>query len=439
MLRVDLITREAYADTKSRPKTVRCMAMAKAKKIDITDATVAALPYEPRGEKFYADRSLRGFSVRVGGRSKTYTCRADYYRDGRRLAIKRIRIGAVGEISADAARTKAIEQMRRVRATGSVDQPGDPAKTTMGDIWPRYRAAMEKSGASVRTIEDYADKIDRHLKAWHGRPLASITRDEVHRRHAEITDSAGPFAANGAMRVARAMWNFASDNLELAGLPPKNPFRSTRRDSLYMRERARNNGMSTAELPAWAVQLRKLPTLRQALHLWCVISGMRRRTVTTMRWTDVDWKGRTLTVLAPKGGEPIVLPLSRPMLVLLRFVRRLGRAMYAAQAAVWIWPSPDSASGHVEEIKERKLDKVGHALRSTFATVSEEAGVTSIARKALLGHAVPRDITERHYVNRIALLPEFRKAQEKISNLIVNTLADARRARNIGGNCERQG
>ena len=160
--------------------------------------------------------------------------------------------------------------------------------------------------------------------------------------------------------------------------------------------------MSTVELPAWAVQLRELPTLRQALHSWCLLSGMRRRTVTSMQWADVDWKARTLTVPAPKGGEPMMLPISRPMRVLLRFARRLGRAMYPQQARTWVWPSPDSATGHVVEIKERKLDKVGHALRSTFATVAEEAGVTSIARKALLGHAVARDVTERHYITNCA-------------------------------------
>jgi hypothetical protein len=167
--------------------------------------------------------------------------------------------------------------MRRVRASGHVDQPDVPGRTTVRDVWPRYRAAMEKDGASTRTIEDYSDKFERHLKPWHDRPLASITRDEVHREHASIAERAGPFAANGAMRIVRAFWNFAKDNLELSGLPERNPFRSTRRDSLYVKERARRNGMSTAELPAWMAQLRKLPTLRQALHLWCVISGINSR------------------------------------------------------------------------------------------------------------------------------------------------------------------
>jgi integrase len=292
---------------------------------------------------------------------------------------------------------------------------------------------MEKDGASARTIADYADKLRLHLAPWLDRPLASITRDEVHRRHDEISEASGPYAANGAMRVGRLLWNFASDNLELPGLPPKNPFRSTRRDGLYTKEKARRNGMSTVELPAWAAQLRKLPTLRACMHLWTLISGMRRTTVVTMRWVDIDWRAATLTVPAPKGAQAMALPLSRPMLLLLRYVRRLAQALHPKEGRVWVWPSPDSATGHMVEVKERKLDKVGHALRSSFATIAEEAGVTSVARKALIGHAVPRDVTERHYINRIALAPEFRRVQDKISALMVETLADARRAKNIVG------
>ena len=407
--------------------------MAKTKKIDLTDDVVAAIPFELRGEKFYADRSLKGFAVRVGKRTKVFTCRADFYRAGKRAAIRRIRIGAVGELTADAARARAMECMRRVRATGSIDQPGDPAKTMLRDVWPRYEASLRKNGASAGTIRDYGDKIRLHLAPLVDRPLASITRDEVHRRHDAIADASGSYAANGACRVGRALWNYAKDNLELAGLPERNPFRSTRRDALYVKEVARRNGMSTVQLPAWAAQLRKLPTLRACMHLWCLISGMRRSTVLTMRWVDVNWETATLSVPQPKGGEPMQLPLSRPMLLLLRYVRRLARAMHSKEGATWCWPSPDSRTGHAVEVKERRLDVFGHALRSSYATIAEEAGLSSIARKALMGHAVPRDVTEKHYINRLALAPEFRRAQAKVSTLVVATLADARRTKNIIG------
>jgi integrase len=407
--------------------------MAKAKRIDITDAVVAAIPFEPHGDKFYRDRSLKGFSLRVGKRSKVFSCRADYYVDGRRVCTRRPPLGAVGEISADMARTKAMEAMRRVRATGSTAQPGDPAKTTLRDVWPRYEAVMRKDGASPRTIADYADKIRLHLADWLDRPIASITRDEVHRRHELISEASGPFAANGSCRVGRALWNFASDNLELPAMPSKNPFRSTRRDRLYAKEKARRNGMATAELPAWMKQLRELPPLRASMHLFTLMSGMRRTTVLTMRWADVDFATATLAVPAPKGGKPMQLPLSRPTALLLRFARRQGR-MLLGQDSPWCWPSPESRDGHMVEVKERKLSAFGHRLRSSYATIAEEAAVSIIARKALMAHAIPNDVTQKHYVNRAALAPEFRKAQERISALIVTTVApDERRARNIVG------
>jgi integrase len=407
--------------------------MAKARKIDITDAAVAAIPFETQGERFYADRSLKGFSLRVGKRSNVFSCRADFYRDGRRAAIRRIRLGAVGEISADLARAKALEAMRRVKAVGRVDTPDRPENTSLRDVWVRYQAAMRKADCGERTIADYGDKLRLHMSDWMDRPLGQISRDEAHRRHADVSEKRGPYAANGSMRVARALFNFGADNLELPGLPARNPFRSTRRDSLYAKEVARNDGLATAALPGWAAQLRELPTLRAAMHLFTLMSGMRRTTVLTMRWIHVDWATATLAVPAPKGGKPMLLPLSRPMLLLLRHARRLGR-MLLGQDSPWVWPSPESESGHMTEVKERKLSAFGHRLRSSYATIAEEAGVSIIARKALMAHAIPNDVTQKHYINRAALAPEFRKAQAKISTLIVATVApDARRAQNIVG------
>src|SRR4029078_11859127 len=113
---------------------------------------------------------------------------------------------------------------------------------------------------------DYQDKFDRHLTTWHEKALAAITRDEVSRQHAVITERArkarkgkyasGKYAANGSMRLARAVWNFAKHELETPGLPELNPFRSGK---LYHRERARESGMGPQDLPAWWAQLELLP------------------------------------------------------------------------------------------------------------------------------------------------------------------------------------
>jgi hypothetical protein len=112
----------------------------------------------------------------------------------------------------------------------------------------------------------------------------------VTRQHAAITERArkvrkgkyasGRYAANGSMRLARAVWNFSKNELETAGLPELNPFRSGK---LYHREQARENGMGTKDLPAWWVQLQKTPEpdspRNASLHaaLWLAPSGRAHR------------------------------------------------------------------------------------------------------------------------------------------------------------------
>lgn len=96
--------------------------------------------------------------------------------------------------------------------------------------------AIIREGKSPRTIADYQVKFIRHLSAWHKKPLAAITREEVTKEHAAITERArkarkgkyasGKYAANGCLRFARAVWNYAKNELETPGLPDRNPFRA---------------------------------------------------------------------------------------------------------------------------------------------------------------------------------------------------------------------
>ena len=130
--------------------------------------------------------------------------------------------------------------------------PYTPLALSFGAAWGAYKAAITKEGKSIRTIADYQDKFDRHLTAWHDRPLACIKREDVVQEHAAVTERArqaragqkyasGKYAANGTMRFGRAVWNHAKDELETPGLPERNPFRSGK---LFHKEKPRNTGIS---------------------------------------------------------------------------------------------------------------------------------------------------------------------------------------------------
>jgi integrase len=311
--------------------------------------------------------------------------------------------------------------------------PDAAVALTFKAAWEAYKAAITKEGKSIRTIADYQDKFDRHLKAWHDRPLASIKREDVVQEHAAVTErarqaragqkySSGKYAANGTMRFARAVWNYAKDELETPGLPERNPFRSGK---LFHKERARNTGMGVAELPGWWAELQALPNpIRRELHLFMLLTGLRRTDVLTARWANFDPARPSLRLPAPKGGEDraFELPLSTEQLECLERVREAGRTYYPEESKIWIFPAP---GGHIAEVKEegrQKLSHTGHALRHSFRTVAAAAGVDRLRLKILMNHAIDDDVTDA-YANVPALFASLRDAQEQISAFITKSTA----------------
>ena len=235
-------------------------------RILLTDAAVKREPFAQNKPRIVRDSKVAGLHVWIGKRKKTFRYQYEAPRvNGQRGATLIEWLGEHPHHSADEARAKALAiQAARIRGepVRIVTEVKTPTELAFGQAWEHYKAAITKEGKSPRTIADYQDKFDKHLTVFKDKALAAITREEVTRQHAAITERArkarkgkyasGKYAANGSMRLARAVWNFAKNELETPGLPELNPFRSGK---LYHRERARESGMGAKDLPAWWAQL----------------------------------------------------------------------------------------------------------------------------------------------------------------------------------------
>jgi integrase len=395
-------------------------------RILLTDAAVRREPFALDKPRIVRDSKVPGLHVWIGKRKKTFRYQYETARlNGARGHTLIEWLGEHPHHSADDARAKALAiQAARVEPA--------PAALAFGEAFEQYKAAISKEGKSPRTIADYQDKFDRHLAAWHKKALVAITRDEVSRQHAAITERArkvrkgkyasGRYAANGSMRLARAVWNFAKNELETPGLPELNPFRSGK---LYHRERARESGMGAKDLPAWWAQLQQLKNpIRREMHLFMLLSGLRRQDVLTARWDHLDEERKALRIPAPKGGaeRAFDLPLSEPMLASLKRAKAAGNTFFPEQGRIWVFPAEP---GHVAEVKEDgkvKLSHTGHALRHSFRTLAGAAGIDRLRLKILMNHAVERDVTDS-YASVPALFESLMDAQEQISAFIVKSLA----------------
>jgi hypothetical protein len=171
-----------------------------ANRLLLTDKAVKSLPYASAKPKIVRDTKIAGFHLWVGKTTKTFRLQYETPRvNGQRGTTNVQWLGEHPHHTADEARAKALH-IQALRARGEPIHPTVLVETpstalTFKAAWGSYRAAITKEGKSLRTIADYQDKFNRHLKGWHDRPLGSIKREDVVEEHAAITerpDSYGP-------------------------------------------------------------------------------------------------------------------------------------------------------------------------------------------------------------------------------------------------------
>ena len=390
--------------------------------IRLTDESVAALPYArgARGVYIARDKEISGFRCVVNRNSKRLVYQGELREGGKRHAVYK-RLGDPAHVKVDEARARALEELARLaRLTDSDAKAGITFKQAWDDPDEGYKARLAKKNRSERTIADYQQKFTAHLEPTFGKvALRDITRSDVTRLHTRLTADVGPYAANGVCRVGNAIYRHAVLGMEVAGLNPLNPFRA---HDLYNSEKPRQTGISERALPGWFAQVLKLdnPVMRE-YWLMTALTGLRRRDVCGLRWDHVNLKERYVEIPSPKGGKDRAFkcPLSPPMIRSLERVRRVGKVMCDTEEChPWVFPSVTSSSGHVEEVKNKNLDKSPHALRHSFRAFCAGAKVSTVHSRLLMNHKISKDVHES-YMTLGAMFDQLRDASEVVSAYIL--------------------
>jgi integrase len=260
---------------------------------------------------------------------------------------------------------------------------------------------LRNAGRAARTEEFYRLNLDRYLADWADLPLRALTRTMVRERHQKIARQAGPYAANGAMRALRAVWNTVRDEDEKL---PDSPTLAVK----WFKETRRQAAISPAQLPTWFQEVRasgeRGPTtaLRRDYYLLTLLTGLRRETVSAVRVDHIDVKAQSLHIPKPKGGpeRAFTLPLSDVALAVL--YRRLAENVAWGQTP-WLFPAY-SRSGHIVEPRPEPGDGFTvpftiHGLRHTYLSASAAAGVSPYYAKLLANHALPKSDVTAGYIS----------------------------------------
>lgn len=425
--------------------------------IRFTKKSLEALPPAASGRRAtYHDAKTPGLQLRVTDNGvKTFVLR-------RRVGTKqaeRVTLGRFPDLTVEQAREMADgyrPAMLKGQSVNAAKRAERARALTFGEALEDYVKARRDSGKIKPATEaSYLAlvHVNGNLSPWRDRALLAITRDNVQRLHQRISDRS-PAGANLAMRVARAVFNYAAGRYEdEAGAPiiATNPISRLSATKSWNRIERRRGFIRPHELGVWmsAVQElgkaperepgegRKRPKLRNGdiardLLMLLLLTGLRRNEAFTLRWQDVCFESNTLTVQDTKNREPHTLPLSDYLVSMLKARQKAsGREyVFSDSAGTRFW-NPRYA---LARVKERSgTDFTFHDLRRTFATVAESLDVPAYAVKALLNHKSGGDVTAGY----IQITPDrLRGPMQKITDFMLkhgglrepNAIADLRGA-----------
>ena len=271
------------------------------------------------GQCFVRDTELRGFGVRI-----TATGRKSFILEKRvNGRVRRMTLGREGELTVAQARNRAQQLLGQI-ALG--DDPVQKRRReqarqiSLSDVYDEFLKV--RSQLSDSTLDDYNRAIHKIFKDWKAKPIQSISSDMIMHRHRRIARERGELSANRYMRVLRAIFNFAIDRYDDGSgeaVLAANPVMVLTRTRAWYHTERRQTVIKPHQLKDWLAGVESLRENDYAqqlgdafadFFLLVLFTGLRRREAATLKWSDVDLAGRTLTVSKTKSRRPHSLPFS---------------------------------------------------------------------------------------------------------------------------------
>jgi integrase len=256
-------------------------------------------------------------------------------------------------------------------------------------------AAQAKARPLADIANEYLDSV-KHLRSWRGiesrtrchiipklgnKPAGEVTRADVvdFLDHLERKEGLR-HQVNRCRETLRAIFAYAIER-ELVIV---NPIVGVSK----RRETPRERTLNADELTAlwWAID--NLPELPRAYFRLVLLTGARRNEVRGMAWSELDldvglWR---LPAERTKNGHSFELPLSAPVLEILRKLPRIGPMVFALDGK-----RPMTLHHLIERVRRDAglSDMRLHDLRRTLRTGLAELGVSFEVAERALNHAMP--------------------------------------------------
>jgi integrase len=363
-------------------------------RIKLTERSIARLAAPTATGKpiVYWDETLKGFGVLVSGRTSTKAFVAQ--RDLKGGRTRRVTIASIAELPLIQARERARTALLAMR--DNID-PKAPRSATLAETADLY---LQSPRLSPRTKEIYRRLVDLHLAPLKPRLLSDITPEEIDALHNRIV---GRSVANSAIKIFRLLYNWSAARNDAL---PRNPCR-LRKGEWHVTVPKRRPIPPEKLADFYAATLELQPMLKDFVLL-LLFTGLRRREAAALRWSEIDFTRKTITLSGArtKTRKPLDVPMCDFVHDLLVARRQLGNGLF-------VFPSYGK-SGHLEHVGDAMKilgEKIGHKfschdLRRTLITACEAIDLSPYAIKALVNHSLGQSVTEAYITITVDRLRE---------------------------------
>lgn len=389
-------------------------------KVKLTQSIIDWLPAKPY-EYSIGEALVPSLVVRVRGKSGSKTFYVVRKANGQ---VIRSKICANGErpysIGSQSVLVKAraviaeiyegITPASKRAAANKAKQESARVAVTLRDACTAY---IDAKNRAVSTTEGYQRFRDNHLQHWAGRQLISITEDDVADLHDEITEEVGAVAANNVLRFFRAVWKFHRRKLNLGDSPTIIFTKEGDNVKNWNPESRRTRFVAKEELKPWweaTERLRKEYAgngdLAADYLQFAVLTGLRRREITKLKWEDINDRRRTFLVADNKSNRPYELPITDDLKAILDRRRNESRPFNIEEPKKFI----------TQVAQWSDVPFSTHDLRRTFLSHATAVNISLPVQKELVNHSRKNDVTDGYVQIDVDLL---RDASEKIQCFIL--------------------
>jgi len=373
--------------------------------ITLTDLTIRSLKVEPRTD--YWDAKTPSFGVRVGKRSKTFIAK---------IHNQRVTIGTYPAMSLANARRKAL-------ALKSEQAPVPAASVTFEHAYEKFKQA-HCSRKRERTQRDYKRVLEKHfLPHLRTTRLSKITSQRL----ASITDPLLPTPSEyaHALGVARTFFKWCVR-------PPHRYLTHSPLDGLQISAgESRTRVLIAEELKkVWKAAIEQGYPHGAAVRL-LILTGQRRGEVSSLRWSWINERDRTITLPASitKNNTEHTFPFGQMIADILETILRLNSTdlLFPARA------NEQCPISGWSKFKHQMTDGVPgwtlHDLRRTFATNLAALGTPIHVTEKMLNHVSGAQSGIVGVYQRHTYAAEMREAIEKWEKYLTALLAQSQQAR----------